>query len=304
MNYSTALVTGGTGFIARSLRRHLSQSGIRTTLLARAGASIPQDCDVVTVRDLSRESVFAALHGLNFDVVFHLAAYGVKPTDRDPATTFSANIGGIDAIVSAAAETGARAIVYLGSCSEYRNPIPGNPLSEDAPLGSTGLYGASKAAAGIWGEALASRLGIPFQWLRLFNVFGPGEGATRLVPALIDRLKIDAPVSLSPGEQVRDFLYIDDAVVGIALAAGAALAGRTGQFNLCSGQPITVREVALAVAAAMGKPSNLLMFGDLDYRPDENLWLVGHPEKFRRATGFVPRVSLAAGIEQMIAAEV
>lgn len=301
MTFSTALVTGGTGFIGRSLQRHLTRSGIRTTLLVRAGASVPPGSDVVTVPSLSRDTVCAALQGRNFDVIFHLAAYGVKPTDRDPATTFSANIGGTDAIVRAASETAARAIVYLGSCSEYRDPVSGIPISEDAPLGSTGLYGASKAAAGLWGEALASRLGIPFQWLRLFNVYGPGEGATRLVPAIIDRLRIDEPVSLSPGAQVRDFLYIDDAVAGITLAAGAALEGRSGQFNLCSGKPITVREVALAVAAAMGKPTDLLKFGALDYRPDENLWLVGRPDKLRNASGFIPQVPLDAGICNMIA---
>jgi nucleoside-diphosphate-sugar epimerase len=302
MRFETALLTGGTGFVGTALSRRLAQSGVRTTLLARPGASIPPDCEVVTVADLSRHAVAAAVAGRRFDIVFHLAAYGVAPSDRDPRQTFDANIAGTDAILHAAAETGAGSVVYLGSCSEYRDPAPDRFVEEDAPIGPDRLYGGSKAASGLWGQALAAQLGIAFQWLRLFNVFGPGEAASRLIPALIARLGADDTVDLSPGEQVRDFLYIDDVVTGIILAAEASLCGRLGPFNLCSGQPVKVKEIALAVANAMGKPYDLLGFGHLSYRPDDIFWLVGSPTRLQSATGFRPQTSLLAGIEKMIAA--
>jgi UDP-glucose 4-epimerase len=302
MSFDTALVTGGTGFVGAALSWRLAQTGVGTTLLARPGASIPPDCDGVTVPDLSRHAVASALNGRRFDVVFHLAAYGVTPSDRDPRLTFDANVAGTDAVVHAAAEAGARAVVYLGSCSEYRDPLPGQFVVEDAPIGPDRLYGGSKAAAGLWGQALAAQLGVSFQWLRLFNVFGPGEASSRLIPALIARLRADETVALSPGEQVRDFLYIDDALTGILLAAEASLEGRQGPFNLCSGQPVKVKEIALAVADAMGKPYDLLGFGSLSYRPDDIFWLVGSPGRFQSATGFRPQTSLLAGIEKMIAA--
>ncbi len=272
-------------------------------VLARPGASTPPGCDVVSVPDLSRNAVTSALAGHRFDVVFHLAAYGVAPADRNPRLTFDVNVAGTDAIVHMAAETGAKSVVYLGSCSEYRDPASGQLVEEDAPIGGGRLYGGSKAAAGLWGQALAAQLGIGFQWLRLFNVFGPGEAASRLIPVLISRLKADETVALSPGEQVRDFLYIDDAVTGILRAAEASLQGRHGPFNLCSGKPVMVKEIALAVADAMGKPHDLLGFGDLNYRPDDILWLVGNPDRFHRATGFHPQTPLLAGVEQVIAAE-
>jgi nucleoside-diphosphate-sugar epimerase len=231
-----------------------------------------------------------------------LAAYGVAPSDRDPQLTFDANVAGVDAIIHGAAATGAGSIVYLGSCSEYRNPAPGQLVDEDAPIGPDRLYGGSKAAAGLWGQALAAQLGIAFQWLRLFNVFGPGEAASRLIPGLIARLKADETVALSPGEQVRDFLYIDDVATGIQLAAEASLQGWQGPFNLCSGHPIKVRDIALTVADAMGKSHELLGFGQLEYRPDDIFWLVGSPTRFQSVTAFRPQTSLLAGIETMIAA--
>ncbi|MGO4389119.1 NAD-dependent epimerase/dehydratase family protein [Microvirga sp. 2YAF29] len=303
MNFETALVTGGTGFIGTALSRRLTQSGIKTTVLARPGASTPPDCEVVSIPDLSRHAVTSALAGYRFDAVFHLAAYGVAPADRDPRLVFDVNVGGTDAIIHVAAETGAKSVVFLGSCSEYRDLVQGQLVEEDAPIGVSRLYGGSKAVAGVWGQALAAQLGVGFQWLRLFNVFGPGEGASRLIPALISRLKANETVALSPGEQVRDFLYIDDVVTGILLAAEASLRGQHGPFNLCSGKPITVKEIALAVADVMGKPYDLLGFGDLNYRPDDIHWLVGSPNRFHRATGFRPQMPLLTGIEQMIASE-
>ncbi len=302
MTLTTALVTGGTGFIGQALCSHLTQIGVRSTLLIRKGRHKPEGMSVIETASLDKEAIVSKLSERRYDAVFHLAAYGVAPGSRDPITTLQTNVLGTDAIIHAAAAVGARAVIYVGSCSEYHEPQPGVLVSEDAPLARAGLYGASKAAAGLWGRALAQHLGIHFQWLRLFNVFGPGEAEHRLIPSILRSMNHDEPVALSPGEQVRDFLYVEDVAEGLVLAAKAAFVGHTGPFNLCSGQPITVREVALAAAEALGKPKDLLNFGALSYRPDECLWLVGRPNRFQDATGFRPRVSLRAGIEAMIAA--
>jgi nucleoside-diphosphate-sugar epimerase len=302
MNFSTALVTGGTGFIGRALQGQLSRAGVETTLLTQAGRGKLGGPARIEASSFEEDAVVRALAGQRYDVVFHLAAYGVAPGSRDPGTMFATNIGGTNAAIHAAAAVGARALVYAGSCSEYQEPPIGTLLGEEAPLTRTELYGASKAAAGLWGQALANHLGVPFQWMRLFNVFGPGEAEHRLIPAIIRSLTRGEPVALSPGEQVRDFLFIQDVVDGLILAADAALAGRLGPFNLCSGRPVKVREIALAAADALGRPRELLDFGALSYRPGECLWLVGRPDRFGSASGFRPRTPLAGGIEAMIAA--
>jgi nucleoside-diphosphate-sugar epimerase len=302
MNFSTALVTGGTGFIGQALCGDLARAGVKTTLLTQAGRRKSSGSSVIEASGFEKDAIVRAVTGRRYDVVFHLAAYGVTPGSRDPDLTFATNVAGMDAAVHAAAAVGARALVYAGSCSEYEEPPIGSLLGEEAPLTRTGLYGASKAAAGFWGQALADHLGVPFQWMRLFNVFGPGEAEHRLIPSIIRSLTLGQPVALSPGEQVRDFLFIQDVVDGLVLAAEAALAGRLGPFNLCSGQPIKVKEIAMAAAEALGTSKELLDFGALSYRPGECLWLVGRPERFESATGFRPRTSLIAGIKAMVEA--
>jgi nucleoside-diphosphate-sugar epimerase len=122
-----------------------------------------------------------------------------------------------------------------------------------------------------------------------------------LLPAIVAKLSRDEPVALSPGDQVRDLLYVDDVADGLIAAAEAALDGTTGPFNLCSGEPVSVKQVANAVADALDKPRRLLEFGAIPYRENETLWQVGNPERFRRATGFRPRTTWQAGIQRAVA---
>lgn len=299
----SALVTGGTGFLGRALCRRLLEDGVRVTLLARPGSAIPNGIDDVAVADVTdRDAVAKAIAGRSADAIFHLAAYGIAPGDRDLATMFPVNVGATDTLVRAAPALGARAFVFLGSCSEYAPPPWGVRIDESAPLAAKGIYGASKAAAGLWGQALAHQFGVNFMWLRLFNVFGPGEAAHRLAPSVIRALSRGEEAHLSAGTQVRDYLFVDDAVEAIIQAGRAALAGRSGPYNVCTGEPIAVRAFAEMVADVMRKPLDLLRFGIIDYRPDDYPWLVGNPARFRHDTDFRPAILLRAGIEKTVAA--
>ena len=135
--------------------------------------------------------------------------------------------------------------------------------------------------------------GISFVNLRLFGVFGIGEAPHRVVPYLIANLRGNQPVDLTPGKQIRDWLYIDDVVDALLAAAACAHLRDTDTFNICSGHGISVRELAEQVADAMKKPSDLLRFGARSYRTDEPMWIVGDNRRFVETTGWQPRISIA-----------
>ena len=304
MNFETALINGASGFVGRALTAHLREQGKRVIVCGRPGASILPTADLaVRIDRPSTEFLREILGTERIDVVFHCAAYGVVPTERDPAEMLFANVKNVGTWTEAAAGIGARAIVYAGSCAEYGHAEPGIPISEDKPLSACGLYGASKAAGGLWGRAVAKRYGVGFQWLRIFGLYGPGEPSYRLLPHLAARLSAGERVKLTAGQQQRDFLYIDDAVRGIRMAADAALDGQTSDFNLCSGKPITVREFAQTVASLVGEATHdLLDFGARDYRVDEQLWMVGNPAKLANVTGFLPGTDVETGIVRTLRA--
>lgn len=300
MNFATACVTGASGFIGRALVDRLRASGCSVIAVGRMGSAMPHGALHLRVESFSPATLRAALRGQSFDILFHLAAYGVVPGDRDADTMLEINVAATGALVDAAATCGARGIVYTGSCAEYA--AGDGPLQENASLTTTNVYGASKASGGIWGTALAARANIAFCWVRLFGVYGPGEAAYRLIPYIIARLRRGEVVDLTPGAQLRDFMYIDDVVTALIHAADLAQKDIPGPFNLCTGSGVAIRDVAIAVATAVERPQALLAFGARPYRTDEAMSIIGSSERFQTASGFVPSIGLDEGIRRMVAA--
>lgn len=300
MTVASALVTGASGFVGRSLVEHLCASGWKITVLGRNGSRLPESTSTVLIDRWDAETVRTALADREFDVLFHLAAYGVHPEQRDAETMARFNILATGSLVAAAAACGARAVVYTGSCSEYQASDSGKPIVEDQAFAQHNLYGVSKAAAGLWGRAAARNLGIRFCWLRLFGIYGPGEAPHRLIPYIAGHLRNARRVDLTAGEQVRDLMFVEDVVTALVLASGAAIEGHEGPFNVCTGEGTTIRAVAGMVADVMKAPHALLDFGRRPYRPDEPMWLVGCPARFREATGFLPKVDLRTGIARAL----
>jgi len=302
MSFATALVTGASGFIGRALTARLLETGRRVIAAGREGSALPAADRSLRLAFPDPEAVRQALARERVEIVFHCAAYGVNPADRDPAAMHAANVAAVGAWVEAAAALGARAFVHLGSCAEYGVVSDERPIGEDRPLLATDLYGTSKAEGGLRSAETAARLRIPFVWVRPFGVFGPGEAAHRLLPYLHARLRTGARVDLTPGRQMRDYLYIDDAVAGLIAAGDAALKGQGGPYNLCSGRAVTIRAVAEEAACAMQVPLDRLAFGARDYRPGEPMWMVGDPARLAAASGFRAAIGVEDGIARMMLA--
>jgi nucleoside-diphosphate-sugar epimerase len=241
------------------------------------------------------------LADLHPEVVFNLASAGVNPADRDPLVMLDGNVRFLASLLSALETKKPRRFIHTGSCSEYASAETGRRIAEDYPVQPTSLYGAAKLCASLYGAALAAERGLPFLNLRLFGVFGVGEAPHRLVPYLIAKLRENQPVDLTPGEQIRDWLYIDDVVDALLEAATCPRLPDAGVFNVCSSHAVPVRELAEQVADAMGKPRDLLRFGARPYRSDEPMWIVGDHRRFLQATVWEPRIPLAEGIRRMLA---
>lgn len=303
---SAALVTGGTGFIGAALVRRLVANGTRVVCLVREGsprrARLPAGARALAPADWSAAGLGRALAGQSFDAVFHLAASGVSPDARDLEGLVTGNVLLTCNVIAALADRPPRRFVHVGSCSEYAPFYGIGRLAEDHVLAPSSLYGAAKASAFLCGRALAERSGVPFVALRLFNVYGPGEAPTRLVPYLLARLRAGETPELTGGEQVRDFTFIDDVADALIAAASDALTPGCA-YNVCTGMPVRVREVIERVAGLAGRSGAELGLGRRPYREDEPMWIVGNPGRFVAATGWAPRVELAEGLRRMVREE-
>jgi len=299
----TALVTGATGLIGSALVPRLLERQVRVLCLVRSGrrALVPPAATAIEVSSFATEALRKSLSHISADVVFHLASYGVQAPDRDHEQLIEGNIRLTAHLLEVTAEWPLEKFLFAGSCSEYAPAPAGKPIPEFHPLQPISVYGAAKAAAELYGNALARYLKIPFITLRLFNVFGPGEGPHRLIPFIVNHLLREKSADLTGGEQVRDFLHVDD-VASALIAAGSSGLRAHEAYNVCSSRPATVREVGELAADAVGKSRALLEWGKRPYRNDEPMWVVGDNAEFLRETGWRPSLDLPNGIRQMISA--
>lgn len=291
------LLTGGAGFIGSNLAHELIRRGYEVVALGR------RPCPVDAVRNievaqLDPATLRAAMAEQRFDTVFHLAAAGVHPADRDRSELIRVNAILPAELVAVASESGVASVVLMGSSAEYAAQ-PAGLLREGMELESQKIYGASKAAGGVLALATAAECRLPVAVLRAFNVFGPGEAEHRLLPSLVTKLDRGESVNLSAGTQVRDFVYVDDACDGLIAAGTALREGRmpSGAYNLSTGTGTSVADFARTVARRMEAEESLLRFGALSQRPDDLPTVIGDPSRLESAIGWRANHLLVEGVD-------
>jgi nucleoside-diphosphate-sugar epimerase len=302
------LVTGVTGFVGAALASRLIQDGCEVYGLVRPTSNRRAIAHLPTLRLIewdggSHDWLQGRWQAYRPEVVFHLAAYGVQPGAGDLDQTLRGNIDYTVSLLRATAGISGCRFVSTGSCFEYGLAEPGSLLAEDAPTQPFSLYGAAKLASIHLVRTLAPRFSVPATVLRLFTIYGPGESPQRLVPSLIRSLTAGQPLDLTPGEQARDWLYVEDAVEAYLRAAEYLdKPGDVPVYNVCSAVAVTVRQLGETLARTLGVSPAPLRWGRLPYRPDEPMWIVGDNRRFRAATGWSPRISIGQGLANSAAA--
>jgi nucleoside-diphosphate-sugar epimerase len=291
---SRVLVTGASGFIGRRALAPLLEAGFEVHATAR-GTS-PPDGRAVTWHAadlLDAGQRRAVVERVRASHLLHLAWCGAPVWEAPENAAWA--VATADLLEDFAARGGTRA-VFAGTCAEYAWG-GSQPLREDAPLEPATLYGVCKNAARRVVQELGERRGVCVAWGRVFHVYGPGEDPRRLVAGIARALLAGERAATSPGEQVRDFLHVDD--VGAAFAALVA-AEVGGAVNIASGEGVSVRRVAELVALAAGRPE-LLDVGALAPRPGDPAYLVADATRLREEAGFVAGRTLDEGLAATVA---
>ncbi len=310
-----ALVTGGAGFIGCNLVDRLAGEGVEVTILdALARAGVERNLDwlrrrhprlSVVVGDV-RDADVVATAARGAQVIFHLAAQVAVTTSlAHPREDFEVNVGGVVNVLEAArrrrtpvvfASTnkvyGDLADIALEETFESYRPtdtvVRQHGIDERRPLHFHTPYGCSKGAADQYVLDYARSFGVPTCVLRMSCIYGPRQMGTEdqgWVAHFLIRAMDHEPITIyGDGRQVRDVMYVDDAVSAY-LAAWRRIDEVAGSaFNLGGGpaNSISLLQLVRRIEEITGR-SQALEFAD--WRAGDQRYYVSDISAARRALG-------------------
>jgi UDP-glucose 4-epimerase len=295
-----AFVTGASGFIGASVVRQLLERGVQVAVLRRANSSsrrlnqcqsqlLSIDCEDGRVR-----SIAEAFKEFSPETVFHLGWGGVGSAFRNDARQQFDNLQFAVELAELSVESGVEHWIGAGSQAEYG---PKNePIRESDLPRPTTLYGAAKLSTALMTERISLLGGIKHSWLRIFSTYGPDDNPDWMLPTLIRALLNGERPALTAGDQLWDYLHVNDASRAFVAVADA---GVTGIFNLGSGVAVPLRNVIETIRDLID-PGLSLGFGEVPYRPDQVMRLHADVKELRLATNWQPMIDLQSGLRELV----
>ena len=286
-------VTGGAGFLGTHLVARLRRAGC-------LNISVPEYPEFDLTKVDSIERMFDRQKP---EVLIHLAAVvgGIGANRAKPGRFFYDNaVMGIQ-LIEAARLHGVEKTVVLGTICAYPKftPVPfreediwnGYPEETNAP------YGIAKKALLVQCQAYRQQYGMNAIFLLPVNLYGPGdnfhEDSSHVIPALIKKCVEavrdgrDEIVLWGDGSPTREFLYVEDAAEGIALAT--ELYDKAEPVNLGSGAEISIRDLAVKIAGMTGFTGRIVWDATKPNGQPRRCLDVSRAERefgFRAGTGF------------------
>jgi GDP-L-fucose synthase len=249
-------VTGGAGFLGQHLVRNLQSKGAHDIFIPRY-----PEYDLVKGEDIAR-----MLADAQPDIIIHLAAHvgGIGANLARPAEFFYDNLMMGVQLMHQAWQRGVEKVVALGTICAYPKytPIPfkeenlwdGYPEETNAP------YGLAKKMLLVQSQAYRQQYGFNSIFLLPVNLYGPGDNfdlaSSHVIPALIRKCVEakeqgkDEIVAWGDGSPTREFIYVEDAAEGIALAT--QYYNRSDPVNIGSSFEISIKELTELIARLTG----------------------------------------------------
>ena len=305
------LITGGAGFIGSHLHDALRRQGFQVRVLDNLStgshANLPDDADLI-VGDV-RDPVVVRRALNRVDGCFHLAAVAsVALSNTDWLGTHRTNLTGLITVLDTVRDMPIP-VVYASSAAVYGD-CPTMPISEDAPKNPLSAYGADKYGCELHAQVATKVHTIPTVGLRFFNVYGPRQDPhspySGVISIFCERIMAGKDIEIfGDGEQVRDFIYVGDVVAALLAAMeqmphlyrAPQLQQSRLVFNVCTGVPTSVNDLATLIMRLTGKHSEVrrgrARNGDIRQS-------IGDPLALHLIVGVQPAISLEVGLQEVL----
>ncbi len=214
------------------------------------------------------------------DWIIHLAAAGVSDLFLSERATLRVNLDGAINVLKA-------------GLSAQRIVMARTPLERSV----SNVYSASKAAAWSFAQMYARRIDLPVVGAMIFHCYGPGQSPRNVLPAALMAARADQDFPMTLGDQVFDWIYVDDVCAGlIGIAAADLDPGSTVELGTGIGTPLG--EVVQKLFGILDPPTGQPRLGVLPHRPGEENELIAATQLSFELTGWRANIDLDAGLRR------
>ncbi|MGE0268336.1 MAG: GDP-L-fucose synthase family protein [Candidatus Omnitrophota bacterium] len=295
------VVTGGAGFLGRAVVERLKKNGCRDIFIVRQ-----KDFDLRKQTDVTK--LYQQTHP---DIVIHLAASvgGIGANRENPGKFLYENLIMGTELLEQARHHNVKKFVTVGTICAYpkltKVPFREEDLWNGYPEETNAPYGLAKKILLVQSQAYRQQYGLNAIYLLPVNLYGPGDNfdpsSSHVIPALIKKCvdakqnKADSITVWGTGKATREFLYVDDAAVGIVMATQKY--DKPDPVNIGAGFEISIKDLLKLIVKLTGYQGKIIWDKT---KPD------GQPRRSldtRKATkefGFTAKTSFESGLKKTI----
>lgn len=243
------IVTGGAGFIGSNLARELVYKGhdvlVIDNLYSGNKKFVPSQAEFRMVDIRNKQDIEDIFTEFKPEVVFHQAAQSQVSTSMiNPKLDLTVNLCGLLNILDASVSCGVRKLIMPSSAAVY-GESKFDVLDESTPLNNPeSFYGLTKATTEKYLELYKRHFGLDYICFRYSNVYGPrqGDSSEAGVISIFVKLALENKIAkiYGTGEQLRDYIYVDDVVNVNMLVMNSDL---SGVYNLSTGHGTSVNDI-------------------------------------------------------------
>ena len=289
------LLTGATGFIGRHCLPLLSAGGYEvhavSTRDASGGSSDIHWHKVDLLDSLQLQDLVADVMPSH---LLHFAWYAVPGKYWASLENIRWVQSSLELLQAFVANGGKRAVM-AGTCAEYDWKY-GYCSEKVTPLAPTTLYGTCKHSLQIMLDGLSKQTGISSAWGRIFFLYGPYEHQDRLTSSVIRSLLMGERARCSHGNQIRDFLYVQDVADAFVTLLES---GVEGPVNIGSGRPVALKYIIRKIYEKIINRDGI-EFGAVPVPSDDPPLLVADIRRLTKEVDWAPKYSLDQGLDETI----
>jgi UDP-glucose 4-epimerase len=295
----TLLVVGGTGFIGTALLKKANNLGMKTTSLSLknpTNTNLIEKTNYITTDTSNLKNLQKAFSGLKFNYVVNLAGYiNHNLISNGGFSIIESQLNLLNNLVSILNVKELIRFIQIGSSDEYGlNKSPQMETKREDPISP---YSLAKVINTHYLQMLNKTENFPAVILRLFLVYGPRQKMNRLIPYVIKSCIQNKNFTLSEGNQIKDFTYVDDVVDFILISfIKENLEGNI--INVGSGKPVSVKNIVemINLKIKLGHP----IFNKKYNKSIENNELIPDLSKSKNLLNFNSKTSLDVGLQHTI----